>query len=97
MGMGDSDGLFDAADLEHVEPVEAGVEVGAGVNKRFRAFEPHAVICSRPSAVWLLSDSARNSKVYGDRIVTKLYGRGRASVSARDPPARAWRVSAFLS
>ena len=47
--MGDSDGLFDAADLEHVEPVEAGVEVGAGVNKRFRAFEPHAVMLVPPS------------------------------------------------
>ncbi|MET4782057.1 hypothetical protein ABIB56_002058 [Glaciihabitans sp. UYNi722] len=49
MGKGDLDGLFDAADLEYVEPAGAGVEVGAGVNKRFRAFEPHAVMLVPPS------------------------------------------------
>jgi len=46
--MSDSDGLFPAAELEHVDPVvDDGVEVGAGVNKRFRAFEPAAVMLVR--------------------------------------------------
>ena len=43
--MSDSDGLFPAAELEHVGPVvDDGVAAGAGVNKRFRAFEPAAVM-----------------------------------------------------
>ncbi len=47
--MTDSDGLFAATDLEHVEVVEVGVEGGAGVNKRFRAFDPDAVMLVPPS------------------------------------------------
>jgi hypothetical protein len=43
--MSDSDGLFPAAELEHVDLViDDGVEAGGGVNKRFRAFEPAAVM-----------------------------------------------------
>lgn len=50
MGMSDSDGLFPAAEVEHVDAVlETGVEAGAGVNKRFRAFEPAAVMLVPPS------------------------------------------------
>jgi len=42
--------LFDATDLERVIPVDDGsVEVGAGVNKRFRPFEPDAVMLVPPS------------------------------------------------
>lgn len=48
--MSDSDGLFPAAELEHVDlVVDDGVEAGAGVNKRFRAFEPAAVMLVPPS------------------------------------------------
>ncbi|MEC5148730.1 hypothetical protein RCH22_000371 [Cryobacterium psychrotolerans] len=48
--MSDSDGLFPATELEHVElVVDDGVEAGAGVNKRFRAFEPAAVMLVPPS------------------------------------------------
>ena len=44
------DGLFPEALVERVEIVDGGgVEVGAGVNKRFRAFEPHAVMLVPPS------------------------------------------------
>src|SRR5674476_1294330 len=69
--MGDSDGLFDAADLEHVEPVEAGVEVGAGVNKRFRAFEPHAVMLVPPSLdEWL--PQTHLSRFIADVVETQL-------------------------
>src|SRR5450830_509705 len=37
LGMADFDGLFDPDVLEQVAPAAAGVEAGAGVNKRFRA------------------------------------------------------------
>src|SRR5665647_3713675 len=48
--MDDSDALFDATGLERVEPVDdGGVEVGAGVNKRFRSFEPDAMMLVPPS------------------------------------------------
>lgn len=48
--MSDSDGLFPVAELEHVDPVVGdGVEAGSGVNKRFRAFEPAAVMLVPPS------------------------------------------------
>ena len=69
--MDDSDGLFDAADLEHVEPVEAGVEVGASVNKRFRAFEPHAVMLVPPSLdEWL--PQTHLSRFIADVVETQL-------------------------
>ena len=69
--MGDLDGLFDAAGLEHVEPVEAGVEVGAGVNKRFRAFEPHAVMLVPPSLdEWL--PQTHLSRFIADVVETQL-------------------------
>lgn len=42
--MDDSDALFAAAGLERVEPVDAGIEAGAGVNKRFRSFALDAVM-----------------------------------------------------
>lgn len=42
--MSDSDGLFPAAELEHVDPlVDNSVEACAGVKKRLRAFDPAAV------------------------------------------------------
>jgi transposase len=47
--LSDSGGLFPEAELEHVDPVGEGVQVGAGVNKRFRAFEPAAVMLVPPS------------------------------------------------
>jgi transposase len=48
--MDDSDALFDVAGLKRVEPVDDGsVEVGAGINKRFRPFEPDAVMLVPPS------------------------------------------------
>ncbi len=44
------DGLFDEALVERVERSEDGiVEAGAGVNKRFRSFEPDAVMLVPPS------------------------------------------------
>lgn len=44
------DGLFDEALVERVERSEDGiVETGAGVNKRFKAFEPDAVMLVPPS------------------------------------------------
>lgn len=47
--MSDSDGRFPATDLEHVDPViDDGVKVGAGANKRFRAFETAAVMLVPP-------------------------------------------------
>jgi transposase len=46
----DSGFLFDATGLERVIPVDdGGVEVGAGIHKRFRAFEPDAVMLVPPS------------------------------------------------
>jgi len=43
--MSDSDGLFPATELEHVDPVvDDSVEAGAAVNKRCRACEPAAVM-----------------------------------------------------
>ena len=48
--MSDSDGLFPATELEHVDPVvDDSVEAGAGVTKRSRAFEPAAVMLVPPS------------------------------------------------
>jgi hypothetical protein len=47
----DSDGLFPAVELDHVDPVVDGsVEAGAGVNKGFRAFDPAAVMLVPPSS-----------------------------------------------
>jgi len=49
-GMDDSGALFDASGLERVIAVDdGGVEVGAGINKRFRSFEPDAVMLVPPS------------------------------------------------
>lgn len=72
MGMSDSDGLFPAADLEHVDPVVVdGVEVGAGVNKRFRAFEPAAVMLVPPSLdEWLPQNHL--SRFIADVVETEL-------------------------
>jgi transposase len=48
--MDDSGTLFDATGLERAKPVDDGsVEVGAGRNKRFRSFEPDAVMLVPPS------------------------------------------------
>src|SRR5665647_3111656 len=49
-GVDDSGFLFDATGLERVVPVDDGVvEVGAGIHKRFRPFEPDAVMLVPPS------------------------------------------------
>ena len=48
--MSDSDGLFPAAEPKHVDRVaDEGVVAGAGANKRFRAFDPDAVMLVPPS------------------------------------------------
>ena len=48
--MDDSDALFDVTGLRRAEPVDDGaVEVGAGVDKRFRSFEPDAIMLVPPS------------------------------------------------
>lgn len=51
MDTGSQDGLFDEALVERVEPREdEGImETGAGINKRFKAFEPDAVMLVPPS------------------------------------------------
>ena len=56
--MSDSDGLFPATELEHVDPVvDDSVEAGAGVNKRSWACEPAAVMLVPPSLdEWLLQN-----------------------------------------
>jgi len=67
----DSDGLFPAVELEHVDPVEGGVEAGGGVNKRFRAFEPAAVMLVPPSLdEWLPQNHL--SRFIADIVDTQL-------------------------
>ena len=70
--MSDSDGLFPAVDLEHVDPViDDGVEAGAGVNKRFRAIEPDAVMLVPPSLdEWLRQNHL--SRFVADVVETQL-------------------------
>src|SRR5680860_870734 len=70
--MSNSDGLFPAAELEHVDPViDASVEAGAGVNKRFRAFEPDAVMLVPPSLdEWLPQNHL--SRFIADIVETQL-------------------------
>jgi hypothetical protein len=42
--MDDSGALFDASGLKRVEPFDnGGFEIGAGIDKRFRPFEPDAM------------------------------------------------------
>jgi len=48
--MDDSDALFDVAGLRRAGPVDdGGVEVGAGADKRFRSFQPDAIMLVPPS------------------------------------------------
>ena len=70
--MSDSDGLFPAVDLEHVDPAaEAGAEAGAEVNKRFRACEPAAVMLVPPSLdEWLPQNHL--SQFIADIVETQL-------------------------
>lgn len=70
--MSDSDGLFPAVDLEHVDPVVGGgVEAGAGVNKRFRGFDPDAVMLVPPSLdEWLPQNHL--SRFVADVVETQL-------------------------
>jgi transposase len=70
--MSDSDGLFPAAELEHVgQVIDDGVEAGAGVNKRFRAFEPDAVMLVPPSLDdWLPQNHL--SRFIADVVETQL-------------------------
>lgn len=71
MVMSDSDGLFPAVELEHVDPVDVGVEAGAGVNKRFRPFEPAAVMLVPPSLdEWLPQNHL--SRFIADIVETQL-------------------------
>ena len=73
MLMSDSDGLFPAAEIERVDPVidDDGVEAGAGVNKRFRAFEPAAVMLVPPSLdEWLPQNHL--SRFIADVVETQL-------------------------
>ena len=72
MLMSDSDGLFPAVDLEHVDPgIDEGVESGAGVNMRFRAFEPAAVMLVPPSLdEWLPQNHL--SRFIADIVETQL-------------------------
>lgn len=71
--MSDSDGLFPAAKLEHVDAViDQGVEAGAGVNMRFRAFEPDAVMLVPPPLdEWL--PQKHLSRFIADVVETQLY------------------------
>ena len=70
--MSDSDGLFPATELEYVDlVVDDGVEAGAGVNKRFRAFEPAAVMLVPPSLdEWLPQNHL--SRFIADIVETQL-------------------------
>ena len=51
MDAGGQDGLFEESLVERIEPVvdDGLVETGAGVNKRFKAFEPDVVMLVPPS------------------------------------------------
>ena len=66
------DGLFDEALVERVEVVDdGGVEAGAGVKKRFRAFEPNAVMLVPPSLdEWL--PLTHLSRFVADVVETQL-------------------------
>ena len=66
------DGLFDEALVERAEIVDdSGVEARAGVNKRFRAFEPNAVMLVPPSLdEWL--PSTHLSRFVADVVDTQL-------------------------
>ena len=70
--MSDSDGLFPATELEYVDlVVDDRVEAGAGVNKRFRAFEPAAVTLVPPSLdEWLPQNHL--SRFIADIVETQL-------------------------
>jgi len=69
--MTDSDGLFLAVELEHVDPVEGGAEAGAGVNNRFRVFHPAAVMLVPPSLdEWLPQNHL--SRFIADIVETQL-------------------------
>lgn len=66
------DGLFPEELVERVEMVDdGGVEAGAGVNKRFRAFEPNAVMLVPPSLdEWL--PLTHLSRFVADVVETQL-------------------------
>ena len=50
-----SDGLFGESLLERVVPDATVIEAGAGIHKRFKAFDPDAVMMVPPSLEGLLS------------------------------------------
>lgn len=70
--MSDSARLFPAVGLERVDPAaSAGVVAGAGVNKRFRAFDPDAVMLVLPSLdEWLPQNHL--SRFIADLVETQL-------------------------
>jgi transposase len=72
LGMDDSDALFDVTGLKRVEPVDdGGVEVGAGIHKRFRAFEPDAIMLVPPSLdEWLPENHL--SRFIAEMVETEL-------------------------
>ncbi|WP_247647397.1 transposase, partial [Arthrobacter sp. E3] len=58
MDVGAQDGLFDESAIERVPVVDDGrIDANGGVNKRFKAFEPDAVMLVPPSLdEWLPQD-----------------------------------------
>ena len=54
MDSGAQDGLFDESLVERVVPDVSVIETGAGIHKRFKAFDPDAVIMAPPRNLMLL-------------------------------------------
>ena len=68
MGSGSQDGLFDESLVERVVPDASVIEAGAGIYKRFKAFDPDAVMMVPPSLdEWL-------PEVHLARFVADLVG-----------------------
>jgi transposase len=79
MNSDSQDGLFDEALVERVERSEDGVvEAGAGVNKRFKSFEPDAVMLVPPSLdEWLPGNHLARfiaDLVAGELDLSRFYG-----------------------
>ncbi|MGX1163556.1 transketolase-like protein [Arthrobacter sp. SLBN-100] len=69
------DGLFDEALVERVERPEDGiVETGAGLNKRFKAFEPDAVMLVPPSLDEWLPQKPSQSHRRSPRTIRRRTG-----------------------
>ena len=71
MDSGANDGLFDESLLERVVPDTTVIEAGAGVHKRFKAFDPDAVMMVPPSLdEWL--PETHLSRFNADIVGTEL-------------------------